>query len=144
MAANSHRPSRYRAVILDMDGTLVDSNAAHVKAWVEALREHGHEVSEKDIWPLVGMGGDNLLPAAVGIDKESEEGKKISERRSRDLPRAPPPSPEAVSPGPPPAGADARARPAPEGGQLLTQGGAREVAEIAGAADLVEGASSGS
>jgi HAD superfamily hydrolase (TIGR01509 family) len=71
----------YRGVILDIDGTLLDSNAAHVRAWVEALTEHGHEVSEDDIWPLVGMGGDNLLPAAVGIDKESEEGKKISERR---------------------------------------------------------------
>lgn len=73
--------SHYRAVLLDMDGTLIDSNAAHVNAWVEALREHGHQVSEKDIWPLVGMGGDNLLPRAVGISKESEEGKKISERR---------------------------------------------------------------
>jgi HAD superfamily hydrolase (TIGR01509 family) len=72
--------SRYRAAILDMDGTLIDSNAAHVHAWVEALREHGHQVSEEHIWPLVGMGGDNLLPA-VGISKESEEGKKISERR---------------------------------------------------------------
>jgi len=77
--ANESR--RYRAVILDMDGTLIDSNAAHVQAWVEALREHGREVEEKDICPLVGMGGDNLLPAAVGISKESEEGKKISERR---------------------------------------------------------------
>jgi HAD superfamily hydrolase (TIGR01509 family) len=73
--------SRYRAVILDMDGTLIDSNAAHVHAWVDALREHGHPVSEEHIWPLVGMGGDNLLPAAAGISKESEEGKKISERR---------------------------------------------------------------
>ncbi len=89
------RTDRYRAVILDMDGTLIDSNAAHVQAWVEALREFGHEVSEQDIWPYVGMGGDNLLPAAVKISKESEEGKKISERRgeifkSRYLPRLKP------------------------------------------------------
>jgi HAD superfamily hydrolase (TIGR01509 family) len=74
--------SNYRGVILDVDGTLLDSNAAHVEAWVRALNEHGHPVPEEDIWPLVGMGGDNLLPAAVRIEKESEEGKKISERRS--------------------------------------------------------------
>jgi HAD superfamily hydrolase (TIGR01509 family) len=87
--------SRYRAVILDMDGTLIDSNAAHVHAWVEALRDHGREVSEKDIWPWVGMGGDNLLPAAVRISKQSPEGKAIAERRgeifrSRYLPHLKP------------------------------------------------------
>ncbi|MFL6233184.1 MAG: HAD family hydrolase [Thermoanaerobaculia bacterium] len=81
MADDLDLQSRYRAVILDMDGTLLDSNEAHVKAWVEALREHGREVAEKDIWPWVGMGGDNLLPAAVGISKESKEGKKIAETR---------------------------------------------------------------
>ena len=87
--------SRYRAVILDMDGTLIDSNDAHVQAWVEALRAHGREVSEADIRPWIGMGGDNLLPAAVGISKESEEGKKIAESRgeifkSRYLPHLKP------------------------------------------------------
>ncbi|HEY2290771.1 MAG TPA: HAD family hydrolase [Thermoanaerobaculia bacterium] len=81
MIEESDLQSRYRAAILDMDGTLLDSNEAHVKAWVEALREHGREVSEKDIWPWVGMGGDNLLPAAVGISKERKEGKKIAETR---------------------------------------------------------------
>lgn len=91
----SQNSSRYRAVILDMDGTLLDSNAAHVHAWVEALRDHGREVSEKDIWPWVGMGGDNLLPAAVRISKQSPEGKAIAERRgeifrSRYLPHLKP------------------------------------------------------
>ncbi|HKV07546.1 MAG TPA: HAD family hydrolase [Thermoanaerobaculia bacterium] len=79
--ANETNGSPYRGVILDVDGTLLDSNAAHVEAWVEALNENGFAVTADDIWPLVGMGGDNLLPAAVGIDKESPEGKKISERR---------------------------------------------------------------
>src|SRR5436305_9755540 len=83
MIDESDLQSRYRAVILDMDGTLLDSNAAHVHAWVETLREHGHEVSEDAIWPWIGMGADNLLPAALGISKESPEGKAIAESRGK-------------------------------------------------------------
>ena len=74
---------KYRGALLDIDGTLVDSNKAHVDAWVEVLRDHGFAVTPKDIWPLVGMGGDNLLPRVVGISSESELGKKISEQRSK-------------------------------------------------------------
>ena len=36
---------RYAAVLLDLDGTLVDSNDAHAHAWVEALAKHGVEVT---------------------------------------------------------------------------------------------------
>ncbi|MEA2604679.1 MAG: hypothetical protein QOF89_5671 [Acidobacteriota bacterium] len=144
MARNPDSSSRYRAVLLDMDGTLIDSNAAHVHAWVEVLKEHGHEVSEKDIWPLVGMGGDNLLPAAVGIDKESEEGKKISERRGeifreRYLPHLKP------FPGVRPLLERMRG----DGLRLMVASSSpkdelQKSLETAGAADLVEGASSGS
>jgi len=78
---HNHPDRPYRAVILDVDGTLVDSNDAHIQAWVDALAEHGHEVPVEKIRGLVGMGGDNLLPAAVSIDKESPEGKAIADRR---------------------------------------------------------------
>ena len=37
-------PSRYRAILFDVDGTLVDSNAAHAHAWVEAFAEAGIKV----------------------------------------------------------------------------------------------------
>jgi HAD superfamily hydrolase (TIGR01509 family) len=70
----------YRGVLLDIDGTLIDSNEAHVQAWVQALQENGHDLGPEKIRPLVGMGGDNLLPAAVGLDKESEEGRRIAKR----------------------------------------------------------------
>ncbi|HVS01116.1 MAG TPA: HAD family hydrolase [Thermoanaerobaculia bacterium] len=70
----------YRGVILDIDGTLVDSNEAHVRAWVQALAEHGFDVPPEKIRRLIGMGGDNLLPAAIGVEKDSERGKPIAER----------------------------------------------------------------
>lgn len=73
---------QFQGVLLDIDGTLVDSNGAHVNAWVEVLRGHGFDVTPDDIWPLIGMGGDNLLPRVVGIEAESEQGERISKERS--------------------------------------------------------------
>jgi len=70
-----------RGVLLDIDGTLVVSNDAHARAWSEALAEFGHPVPVERIRPLIGMGGDKLLPKVTGIDSESPEGKKISDRR---------------------------------------------------------------
>ncbi|MFP5288097.1 MAG: HAD family hydrolase, partial [Thermoanaerobaculia bacterium] len=60
----------------------MDSNGAHVQAWVEVLQAHGFAVTPEEIWPLVGMGGDNLLPRVVGVEAESELGEKISRERS--------------------------------------------------------------
>jgi HAD superfamily hydrolase (TIGR01509 family) len=74
---------KYRGALLDIDGTLVDSNEAHVTAWVEVLRDHGFAVTPEDIRPLVGMGGDNLLPRVVGVSSDSDLGKRIGEQRSR-------------------------------------------------------------
>ena len=45
----------YRAVLLDVDGTLVDSNDAHAHAWVDALAESGRRVDFLRARPLVGM-----------------------------------------------------------------------------------------
>ncbi len=74
---------KIQGVIFDVDGTLVDSNDAHAHAWVEAMAEHGHTVPFEQVRPLIGMGGDKVLPETLNIQKESEEGKKISESRKR-------------------------------------------------------------
>jgi HAD superfamily hydrolase (TIGR01509 family) len=71
----------YRAVIFDIDGTLVDSNDAHAQAWVEALSEHGRHVEFTRVRPLIGMGGDKLLPEITGLSADSAEGTAISTRR---------------------------------------------------------------
>lgn len=68
-----------KGAILDVDGTLVDSNDAHTKAWIKALKDAGYEVTYEQIKRLIGMGSDNLLPEVAGLEKESEKGKKISE-----------------------------------------------------------------
>ena len=69
-----------RAALLDVDGTLIDSNDAHARAWADVFREAGLDIPYERVRPLVGMGGDNLLPA-LGIDAETAQGKELAERR---------------------------------------------------------------
>ena len=70
-----------RGVIFDVDGTLVASNEAHAQSWVDTLREIGYDVPFDVVWPMVGMGGDKLLPSATGIESDSDLGKQLGERR---------------------------------------------------------------
>jgi len=69
-------------VILDVDGTLVDSNDAHARAWVDAFAEHGVTVAYEDVRQSIGMGGDKLMPAVSGIKEDSPEGRRIAARRA--------------------------------------------------------------
>ena len=70
-----------RGVILDVDGTLVDSNDAHARAWVEALGEAGFDVPFERVRPLIGMGGDKLLPEVTGLPEDDPRAKRAGERR---------------------------------------------------------------
>ncbi|MFL5619412.1 MAG: HAD family hydrolase [Gemmatimonadaceae bacterium] len=83
--------SALRTVLLDLDGTLIDSNDGHARTWVDSLRAHGYVVPFEQVRPLIGMGGDKLLPALTGLDPESGEAERISATRSelfldRELP----------------------------------------------------------
>ena len=69
------------AVILDVDGTLVDSNDAHAQAWVDAFNEAAIDVSSDRVRRAIGMGGDKLMPHVAGIREDSREGSRISKRR---------------------------------------------------------------
>ena len=54
-----------RAVLLDVDGTLVDSNDAHAWAWVDVFAEFRQDVPFERVRPLIGKGGDKLMPEQV-------------------------------------------------------------------------------
>jgi HAD superfamily hydrolase (TIGR01509 family) len=71
------------AILFDMDGTLVQSNELHASAWAEVLERFGHEISAEQVWPLIGKGGDKLLPELTGIEEDSEEGQKVSDARTK-------------------------------------------------------------
>ena len=73
-----------QAVILDVDGTLVISNDAHAQAWVEAFATYGYNVPFDQIRPLIGMGGDQVIPKIVpGLNDEEGDGKAIAEKRKQ-------------------------------------------------------------
>jgi HAD superfamily hydrolase (TIGR01509 family) len=74
---------RVQGVIFDLDGTLINSNDAHARAWVEALSEVEISVDFAQVRPLIGMGGDKLLPALAGLTEDSKVGVRVSERRSK-------------------------------------------------------------
>jgi HAD superfamily hydrolase (TIGR01509 family) len=71
-----------QAVLLDVDGTLVDSNDAHAGAWVQAFAENGIAVPFDAVRRLIGMGGDKLMPRVSDVSEDTEQGRAIAERRS--------------------------------------------------------------
>ena len=66
-----------KAAILDIDGTLVDTNYQHALAWYRAFRRHGELLPVWRIHRHIGMGGDQLVAALGGDEVEAEKGDDI-------------------------------------------------------------------
>lgn len=65
------------AAILDVDGTLVDSNYQHALAWYRALRQNGIILPVWRVHRAVGMGGDQLVEYLCGEEVEQEKGEDL-------------------------------------------------------------------
>jgi HAD superfamily hydrolase (TIGR01549 family) len=65
--------------ILDVDGTLVDTNYHHAIAWHRALHAHGHSVQMWKVHRHIGMGGDQILDALIGEKAAAADGDAIRE-----------------------------------------------------------------
>ena len=76
-----NHPHPPKALLLDIDGTLVDSNDAHAHAWVKAFAEANIHVEFHNVRCAIGMGGEKLMPAVAGIEEDSPLGERISRRR---------------------------------------------------------------
>lgn len=72
-----------RAVLVDIDGTLIDSNDAHAAAWVRAFQEHDVAVDPAVVRRAIGMGGDQLMPQVSGVEEDSPLGQQIAGRRKQ-------------------------------------------------------------
>ena len=71
-----------KAILFDIDGTLVDSNQSHILAWQQALRDAGHEFDESTIHDQIGKGADNLVPALLPGASE-EEAERLGDAHGR-------------------------------------------------------------
>jgi HAD superfamily hydrolase (TIGR01509 family) len=65
------------AAILDVDGTLVDTNYHHALAWYRALRQHGVLLPIWRIHRHIGMGGDHLVASLVSEEWDAEHGDDV-------------------------------------------------------------------
>lgn len=71
--------------VLDIDGTLIDSNYHHALAWYRALRSVGETYAVWRLHRLIGMGGDKVLTALGGDDLERRVGDQARERQGGEV-----------------------------------------------------------
>ncbi len=69
--------------ILDIDGTLVDSNYHHTISWFRALRDHGYVVPISWIHRAIGLGGDDLVAHVAGDEAEKRSGDAVRESEGK-------------------------------------------------------------
>lgn len=72
-------------MIFDIDGTLVDTNAAHVEAWHLAFKRLGYDVPAERIELEIGKGGDLLVPSILGDDVEERDGEALRKAHKEEF-----------------------------------------------------------
>src|SRR6201994_2504275 len=70
-----------KAVIFDLDGTLLDSVDLHALAWHEAFVKFGHDVSFEQARSQIGKGGDKLIPVFLSDDEHRDHGEDVESWR---------------------------------------------------------------
>ena len=71
-----------KAVIFDIDGTLVDSVDLHAQAWKETFKEYGKDIPFQQVRRQIGKGGDQLMPVFFSREELDEFGEEMEEHRS--------------------------------------------------------------
>jgi HAD superfamily hydrolase (TIGR01549 family) len=72
-------------MIFDVDGTLVDTNSAHVEAWHRAFRRLDFDVPAKRIEMEIGKGGDKLVPSVLGDEVEARLGDSLRKAQKEEF-----------------------------------------------------------
>ncbi|NNF57028.1 MAG: HAD family hydrolase [Rhodothermaceae bacterium] len=74
-----------RALLLDLDGTLVDTNATHTDAWMDAFQARGYRPAREAVASAIGMGGDKLVPHLLGAEADAEDGDALREMQGEQF-----------------------------------------------------------
>jgi len=72
-------------MIFDIDGTLVDTNPAHVEAWRRAFKRLGYDVPRERIEVEIGKGGDQLVPSILGEESEKRQGEALRKAQKEEF-----------------------------------------------------------
>jgi HAD superfamily hydrolase (TIGR01549 family) len=72
-----------KAVIFDIDGTLVDSVDLHAQAWKEAFKHFGKDIPYEDVRHQIGKGGDQLMPVFFSKEELKEFGEEMEKYRGQ-------------------------------------------------------------
>ncbi len=80
-------PENLDTVLLDIDGTLLDSGFHHTIAWVRAFAHHGETVPAWRVHRAIGMGGDRLVAAVAGDEVEDRLGDALRETHGQEYER---------------------------------------------------------
>ncbi len=72
-----------KAVIFDIDGTLVDSVDLHARAWQEAFAHFGKTIEYDAVRSQIGKGGDQLIPVFLSKEEEERFGKDLDDYRGK-------------------------------------------------------------
>ena len=71
-----------KAVLFDVDGTLIDTVDLHARAWVEALQHFGIQSTFEDMRLQIGKGGDQVLLGLIPPAELERKGEEIQQFRS--------------------------------------------------------------
>ena len=72
-----------KAVIFDVDGTLVDSADQHAQSWQDAFHDFGHDFDFQAIRSQIGKGGDQLMPVFLSPEVLDQQGEDLEKHRSK-------------------------------------------------------------
>jgi HAD superfamily hydrolase (TIGR01509 family) len=86
--SGARRPLPVGALLVDIDGTLLESNELHARAWREVLAEAGARVPLFRIRPLIGMGGEDLAARLLGPRTLAERLGELADRHEALFERA--------------------------------------------------------